>query len=447
MSTFTAPREVPWLVDRSTRDPACAAALAAGVAVLRIDRPIALAGWYGANVPEICGCLAWAAAAPTVRTVLLDLDSPGGTLAGLSDLHASARALRASGKRLVAVAHDSAMSIAYALAALADEVVATPTSRLGSVGVIFPLLDESRMMRDEGIRPAHVAWPRGKADRYPGMELTADALSDLEAQAREQFGRMAGYIRERRPRLTEESLLALDAAELAPDAALAAGLCDRVLPYADLLAELTGQARPRALTTTPIHHAPFPAPGARAMSETNPTAPANPQNPAGGGAPPMAISTVAQLRAAYPELTAAAISEAAKEPPATLAQLRAELPGEANAALCLAALESGLTLSQVREKQTAALAADVARLTTELAAAKAEAAKAKAAAGLGSDPVSAGSDDKPDNTFLALVRSKLAAGKVEGKTKQERTAIAMGEVAREHREAHKAWLDAGCPSN
>ena len=81
---------------------------------------------------------------PSVRGVILDVDSPGGEVGGLFDLVEQIGAIKAgNGKPLWAVANEGALSAAYAVASAADRLYVTRTGEVGSIGVVAVHVDES----------------------------------------------------------------------------------------------------------------------------------------------------------------------------------------------------------------------------------------------------------------------------------------------------------------
>src|SRR5262249_57450704 len=92
---------------------------------------------------------------PTVRGVILDVDSPGGEVGGLFDLVEQINAIKAANsKPLWAVANESALSAAYAIASASDRVYVTRTGEIGSLGVVAVHIDESG-----ADAKAVLAWP------------------------------------------------------------------------------------------------------------------------------------------------------------------------------------------------------------------------------------------------------------------------------------------------
>src|SRR5690606_37146136 len=110
----------------------------------------------GASIEALRAALRAALADPEVAAIVLDIDSPGGTVAGITELAAELRAAR-SVKPIYAVANTLAASAAYWLASQATEVVATPSATVGSIGVLVVHLDQSRALDQAGITPTIIA--------------------------------------------------------------------------------------------------------------------------------------------------------------------------------------------------------------------------------------------------------------------------------------------------
>ena len=77
---------------------------------------------------------------PAVRAIVLNIDSPGGEVAGISELAAAIYDARGK-KQIVAYADDAAASGAYWLASAAGKLVASDTAQLGSIGVVGTVVD------------------------------------------------------------------------------------------------------------------------------------------------------------------------------------------------------------------------------------------------------------------------------------------------------------------
>jgi signal peptide peptidase SppA len=120
-----------------------------------------------------------AAADPSVSAIVMDIDSPGGSVFGvqeLADVLASVRSV----KPLVAVANNTAASAAYWLAAQANEVVVTPSGMVGSIGVIVPHADMSAAYEKLGVKKEYITYGKYKAEGNDTGPLDAEARANLQ---------------------------------------------------------------------------------------------------------------------------------------------------------------------------------------------------------------------------------------------------------------------------
>ena len=89
---------------------------------------------------------------PSIETVRLAMDTPGGTIAGMDQARQALESL-ASKKKVVAENHGMIASAGYYLATAANEIVAmSPLAKTGSIGVIMAGLDFSDMMARDGVK-------------------------------------------------------------------------------------------------------------------------------------------------------------------------------------------------------------------------------------------------------------------------------------------------------
>src|SRR6185295_35537 len=117
----------------------------------------------GTSTEKLSQRFAQAISDPKVRGVVLDIDSPGGTVAGTPELAAQIRAARGS-KPIVAFANAQAASAAYWLGAQADEFLVTPSGEVGSIGVFATHEDQSAAAATAGVKMTLIADPPAKVD-------------------------------------------------------------------------------------------------------------------------------------------------------------------------------------------------------------------------------------------------------------------------------------------
>ena len=105
----------------------------------------------------------------TIRSVLRDICSPGGEaacMAGLADLIRSVRQT----KPVTAFVNEMAASAAYSIASAASEIAISPTSILGSIGVVMLHADRSDELAAQGVKPTltHSITPHAPETRHAG---------------------------------------------------------------------------------------------------------------------------------------------------------------------------------------------------------------------------------------------------------------------------------------
>lgn len=89
---------------------------------------------------------------PKVKAVVLRINSPGGTVMASDTMYQQVRRFReATHKPVIASTQEVAASGAYYVACAADEIVAHPTSVVGSIGVIFQTFNVSGTMQKLGV--------------------------------------------------------------------------------------------------------------------------------------------------------------------------------------------------------------------------------------------------------------------------------------------------------
>lgn len=165
---------------------------------------------------------------PTVKAVLLEIDSSGGEAGGVFDLAQRLRQLaKAHGKPLWAVADEAALSAAYALACAADRLWLTGTAEVGSIGVVAVHVDESAADAKAGLNYTFLHAGAHKVDGHPHAPLPLPVAASIQAdieQLHERFIALVAGLR----RLTPEAIRDTQARVYRGQAALQAGLADQI---------------------------------------------------------------------------------------------------------------------------------------------------------------------------------------------------------------------------
>lgn len=104
---------------------------------------------FGTSVEHIRADLRAAMADSAIHTIVLDVDSPGGVVFGMTELATEIREARKQ-KRIIAGTDSMMASAAYWLASQATTVYATASAQVGSIGVIASFYDTHRADANAG---------------------------------------------------------------------------------------------------------------------------------------------------------------------------------------------------------------------------------------------------------------------------------------------------------
>ncbi|MFD2609551.1 S49 family peptidase [Deinococcus taklimakanensis] len=243
-----------------------------GVVVSRA--PLWAESWGYLNPQHFAAQIRQLADDPTVASICLSIDSPGGTVAGTIEA-ADAVAYARSKKRVTAVVNDMACSAAFWIASQASEITVTPTAMTGSIGVIITHADYSGMLGTVGIVVNYIRSAAKKALGQPYEPLSEVARAEFQATVDSIHAQFVQAVAKGRRKAkaavadtwaTGEVWIGADAVTL--------GLADRVASLSTVIGEQTGAILP-----------PEPATPPPADDEEDPEARASPHPTATGGPP------------------------------------------------------------------------------------------------------------------------------------------------------------------
>lgn len=125
--------------------------LEGGVAVIPIVGPITRY-WncFSASIEDVQTAFAMAMDDPSVKSIILDVNSPGGTVDGTAEMAQIIREARGK-KPIVTYAGGTLASGAYWLGSAADKIVLGETAVAGSIGVVAVIEDNRRAQQAKGI--------------------------------------------------------------------------------------------------------------------------------------------------------------------------------------------------------------------------------------------------------------------------------------------------------
>jgi len=179
-----------------------------------------------------------------VGAVVLDIDSPGGSVMGMTEAAAKIRAGREV-KHVVAVANCMALSGGYYLGSAASQLIVSPSGMVGSVGVYREHTDYSAAEEAAGIKTTFISAGEHKTEN---MEpLTDDSRAAIQSQVDtyyEQFVADVAKGRGTTARTVKDTYgkgRSITAAN-----ALSAGMVDRVATLEEVIRVMSRSKTPRS---------------------------------------------------------------------------------------------------------------------------------------------------------------------------------------------------------
>jgi protease-4 len=220
--------------------------------------------------------LAMAEQDPSVRAVIVRINSPGGTVTGSDIMYQELRRFAmATKKPVVASMGEIAASGGYYLALASDHLIAEPTSITGSIGVIMPTFNFSEGLDKIGIKSRSVKSGRNKDMANPFEPMREGHFDVLQTIVDGYAARFRGMVRERRQIEDSRFEEATDGRVFSGEQALELGLIDEVGGVREAFAAAKRLAGLRAASLVKFSDKDDPARSAYALAQV-PTPGSNP---------------------------------------------------------------------------------------------------------------------------------------------------------------------------
>jgi signal peptide peptidase SppA len=182
----------------------------------------------GVGPQDVQQSLEVAMAEDRVRGIVLAINSPGGTVAGIPETADQVAAIQRSSKKPIFAFTDQQMaSAAYWLAGGASRIYASRLATVGSIGVYMPWMDQSARAAMMGVRVQLIKDGQHKGAGYPGTSLTREQEALLQDQVNKIGQDFRGFVSSFRTRIQRDDMEGQSF--LGVDAALK-GFVDGVLP-------------------------------------------------------------------------------------------------------------------------------------------------------------------------------------------------------------------------
>lgn len=140
----------------------------------------------GTSTQEFASAFRSALTDDAVAGILIDIDSPGGSVYGTGELAEEIYSARGT-KPVFAVANSLSASAAYWIGAAADQLYVTPGGEVGSIGVWSAHEDWSKAMSDAGVKTTLISAGKFKIEGNPYEPLADDARAFMQTRINDYY--------------------------------------------------------------------------------------------------------------------------------------------------------------------------------------------------------------------------------------------------------------------
>lgn len=156
----------------------------------------------GYDISDFDKAIMVAQADPSIERVILDINSPGGSVTGISESAERVAALTET-KEVRAFVDSQCCSAAYEIASQADHIAAAPSSIVGSIGVYMALIDATRAAEMEGYKVELITAGKYKAMGSPFKPLSDEERGMLQAMVNDLHSEFKATVKSGRRAATE----------------------------------------------------------------------------------------------------------------------------------------------------------------------------------------------------------------------------------------------------
>lgn len=207
-----------------------------GVLVPRANMMSDMSG--GTSFDRLTALLRQALGTSSITTIVLDVDSPGGNVAGATEFAREVLKARAK-KPVIAIANYLMASAAYWIASCATEIVASPSASVGSIGVLTIHEDLSKAMEMDGVKQTFISAGKYKTEGNDTEPLGKDAADFMQHRVDEAYGQFVGDIsRGRGVPVADVRGGYGQGRTLSAQEALGLGMIDKIATFDDTVARL-----------------------------------------------------------------------------------------------------------------------------------------------------------------------------------------------------------------
>jgi len=179
----------------------------------------------------------------TVSQILIDIDSPGGSVYGVAELADEIVSARAQ-KPVVAIANSLAASAAYWIGCSASEFYVTPGGEVGSIGVWQAHQDYSKAMDEAGVKTTLISAGKFKVEGNPYAPLDEEAQGFMQSRVDDYYAAFTKAVAKGRGVPISQVRDGMGQGRvLGADAALTSSMVDGIATFDDVVKKMCRDAR------------------------------------------------------------------------------------------------------------------------------------------------------------------------------------------------------------
>jgi signal peptide peptidase SppA len=245
---------------RDTRKQMAAANAGSGIAVLPLYGVVTqrgnmvddISGPGSTSTQQFTSALRQVLTDDTVGQILIDIDSPGGSVYGVAELASEIVKARAQ-KPVVAVVNSLAASAAYWIGCSASEFYVTPGGEVGSIGVWQAHFDYSKALEEEGVKPTLISAGKFKVEGNPYLPLDPEAQAFMQSRVDDYYNAFVQAVAVGRGVSVDDVRNGMgEGRVLGADAALAQRMVDGIASFDDVLARMQAKVTGNAVRSQPL---------------------------------------------------------------------------------------------------------------------------------------------------------------------------------------------------
>jgi len=176
------------------------------------------------------------------KKIVMQIDSCGGEAYRLfGTANAVKKLAKDNNVELIAYIDGTSASAAYGWASIADEVIANPQGRAGSVGVVVQLYNDSKYLENLGVERSFVYAGKNKIPFDEKGGFTEDFISGLQKSVDKSYAQFTKFIATNR-NMSVESVVETNAKVFDAEEALEVGFIDKIMEIEEFEHYVNGES-------------------------------------------------------------------------------------------------------------------------------------------------------------------------------------------------------------